>query len=65
MQQTHDTFYDAANSLQRAIADNQLQADQHADNQLQVGRFVDEMAQIRQILREGFRLQTDNDDKPS
>jgi hypothetical protein len=64
LQQTQDTFYDAAISLQQTIANNQLQADQYAENQLQVERFVDEMVQIRHILREGFRLKPDSDDKP-
>jgi hypothetical protein len=63
MQQTQDTFYDAAISLQQTIADNQRQEDQNAENQLQVERFVDEMVQIRHILREGFRLKPDSDDK--
>jgi hypothetical protein len=64
LQQTQDTFYDAAISLQQTIANNQLQTDQYAENQLQVERFVDEMVQIRHILREGFRLKPDSDDKP-
>jgi hypothetical protein len=63
LQQTQDTFYDAAITLQQTIANNQLQADQYAENQLQVERFVDEMVQIRHILREGFRLKPESDDK--
>jgi hypothetical protein len=63
MQQTQHTFYDAAVSLQQTIVDNQRQADQNAENQLQVERFVDEMVQVRHILREGFRLKPESDDK--
>jgi hypothetical protein len=53
LMQTQETYQDAAVSLQQTIANNQQQAD----------RIADEMMQIRQILREGFRLTPDHNDK--
>jgi hypothetical protein len=53
LMQTQETYQDAAVSLQQTIANNQQQAD----------RIADEMTQIRQILREGFRLTPDHNDK--
>lgn len=53
LKQTQETYQDAAVSLQQTIANNQQQAD----------RIADEMEQIRKILREGFRLTPDHNDK--
>ncbi|MFT6387074.1 MAG: hypothetical protein ACJAUP_000444 [Cellvibrionaceae bacterium] len=53
LKQTQETYHDTAVLLQQTIANNQQQAD----------RFADDMVQIRQILREGFRLTPDGNDK--
>jgi hypothetical protein len=53
LMQTQETYQDAAVSLQQTIANNQQQAD----------RIADEMEQIRHVLREGFRLTPDHNDK--